>query len=136
MAFKKKEITKFAKEFGGNDVIGAIIVKTEEIDGELKVHSHLIQDLNGGVDDEFKRRAVLHELAYYTACYEYNFAMEELHEQEKDKIKIIEEDSPLLPFDELSRELQNKLTSIVLNALKSETDRIKTEYNVKYNNEK
>lgn len=114
MAFKKKEITKFAKEFGGNDAIGAVIVKTEEIDGELKVHSHLIQDLDGGADDEFKRRAVLHELAYYTACYEYNFAMEESHNQNK----------KVLPFDELNKELQDKLTCIVLTALKSETDKM------------
>lgn len=119
MAFKKKEITKFAKEFGGNDAIGAIIVKTEEIDGESMVHSHLIQNLDGGVDDEFKRRAVLHELAYYTACYEYNFAMEELHEQ----------DASISPFDELSKELQDKLTCIVLTALKSETDKMIAEYN-------
>lgn len=121
MSFKQKEIIKFAKEFGGNDAIGAIIVKTEEIDGELKVHSHLIQDLDGGPDDEFKRRAVLHELAYYTACYEYNFAMEELHEQ----------DASVPPFDELSKELQDKLTCIVLTALKSETDKMIAEYNSK-----
>lgn len=126
MAFKKKEITKFAKEFGGNNAIGAIIVKTEETNGESMVHSHLIQNLDGGVDDEFKRRAVLHELAYYTACYEYNFAMEELHEQ----------NSEILPFDELSKELQDKLTCIVLTALKSETDKIIDEYNAKYNNDK
>ena len=126
MAFKKKEITKFAKEFGGNNAIGAIIVKTEETNGESMVHSHLIQNLDGGVDDEFKRRAVLHELAYYTACYEYNFAMEELHEQ----------NSEILPFDELSKELQDKLTCIVLTALKSETDKIIGEYNAKYNNDK
>lgn len=121
MSFKQKEIIKFAKEFGGNDAIGAIIVKTEEIDGELKVHSHLIQNLDGGADDEFKRRAVLHELAYYTACYEYNFAMEELHEQ----------DTSVPPFDELSKELQDKLTCIVLTALKSETDKMIAEYNSK-----
>ena len=121
MAFKKKEITKFAKEFGGNDAIGAIIVKTEERDGESIVHSHLIQNLDGGVDDEFKRRAVLHELAYYTACYEYNFAMEELHGQ----------NSEILPFDELSKELQDKLTCIVLTALKSETDKMIAEHNSK-----
>ncbi len=133
MAFKKKEITKFAKEFGGNDAIGAIIVKTEEIDGELKVHSHFIQDLNGGPDDEFKRRAVLHELAYYTACYEYNFAMEKLHEQEKNNIHLYEPDSPILPFDELSCELQTKLTRIVLDALKPETDKMISEYNTIHN---
>ena len=121
MSFKQKEIIKFAKEFGGNDAIGAIIVKTEEIDGELKGNSHLIQNLDGDADDEFKRRAVLHELAYYTACYEYNFAMEELHDQ----------DASVPPFDELSKELQDKLTCIVLTALKSETDKMIAEYNSK-----
>ena len=121
MSFKQKEIIKFAKEFGGNNAIGAIIVKTEEINGESMVHSHLMQNLDGGVDDEFKRKAVLHELAYYTACYEYNFAMEELHEQ----------DDSVLPFDELSKELQDKLTYIVLTALKSETDKMIAEYNSK-----